>query len=389
MAGFEVLDGVAAVPRAEWNALVGDGSPFLEWDWLASLEEAGCVAPESGWQAWPLVARENGRLLAACPLYVKGHSEGEFVFDWSWADAAERAGLRYYPKLLVGVPFTPVTGARFLVAPGEDRALWTQRLADALRGICVERSLSSVHVNFCREDEAESLASSDFLLRVGFQYHWHNQGYSDFEDYLGRFRSKRRNQIRRERREMETQGVCIEAVSGDALSDELFEAMFSCYVTNVQAHYWGRQYLNRHFFELLRERFGERLCFIVARRGGEVLAGTTNVVKGDTFYGRYWGALQPLRHLHFNVCYYAPVEYCIERGLERMEPGAGGDYKWLRGFDATPTRSLHFLAEPRLAHAVEHFLERERDEAARVIDELGQASPLRRRPPEGSPARPR
>jgi predicted N-acyltransferase len=389
VARFEVLDGVSAVPRDEWNALVGDESPFLEWEWLASLEQAGCVAAESGWQAWPLVARENGRLLAACPLYVKGHSEGEFVFDWSWADAAERSGIRYYPKLLVGVPFTPVTGARFLVAPGERRAAWARRLADGLRELCVERELSGVHVNFCRENEVEELDGSGFLLRLGFQYHWRNPGYASFEDYLGRFRSKRRNQIRRERREMEAQGVTLEALSGEALSDELFETLFRCYRANVRAHYWGRQYLNRRFFELLRERFRDRLCFVVARRGQEILAGTINVVKGDTFYGRYWGALRPLRHLHFNVCYYAPIEHCIERGLARMEPGAGGDYKWLRGFDATPTRSLHFLAEPRLAHAVERFLDSERREARRVIDELERASPLRRRLPEGSPGPPR
>jgi predicted N-acyltransferase len=246
-----------------------------------------------------------------------------------------------------------------------------------------------VHVNFCRDDEVEALEDSGFLLRHGFQYHWHNPGYQGFEDYLARFRSKRRNQIRRERREMERQGVVIEALCGDEIADELFDPIFRCYESTVQAHYWGRQYLNTRFFELLRQRFRSRLCFVLARRGSEILAGTANVVKGDAFYGRYWGALRPLRHLHFNVCYYAPIEHCIERGIRRLEPGAGGDYKWLRGFDATPTRSLHFLAEPRLAQAVARFLEHERREAARVIDELDRASPLRKRDRAGSPARPR
>jgi len=385
---FELLDGVSDLPREEWNALVGDESPFLEWDWLASLEQAGCVAPEHGWRASPLVVREQERLVAACPLYVKEHSEGEFVFDWAWADAAERAGIRYYPKLLAAVPFTPVTGARFLTAAQEDRALWTPQLAGALQKICSDWGLSGVHVNFCREDEAEGAPARDYLLRIGFQYHWRNHGYETFEDYLGRFRSKRRNQIRRERREMERQGITIEPISGDAVSDEIFDAMFACYEATVQAHSWGRQYLNRDFFELLRERFGQRLCFVVARRGREIVGGTTNVVKGDTFYGRYWGALEPLRHLHFNVCYYAPIEYCIQRGLACMEPGAGGDYKWLRGFEATPTRSLHFLAEPRLAQAVERFLESERREAARVIDELERASPIRGKSPAGSREQP-
>jgi predicted N-acyltransferase len=376
---IELLDGVSRVPRDEWNALVRDESPFLEWDWLASLEEAGCVGAETGWRPLPLLAREGERLLAACPLYVKGHSEGEFVFDWSWADAAERSGIRYYPKLLVGVPFTPVTGARFLVAAGEDRALWIQRLAEALRGLCRSNGLSGVHVNFCRRDETAPLEGSDFMLRVGIQYHWNNQGYASFEDYLTRFRSKRRNQIRRERRALAEAGVVTEVLAGNAISDDLFEPMFACYRATVDAHAWGRRYLNRRFFELLRERFRERLCCVLARRDGEILGATTNVLKGDGFFGRYWGALRPQRYLHFEVCYYRAIEFCIERGLATMEPGAGGDYKWLRGFDATPTYSLHYLSEPRLARAVGDFLHAERAEADRVIDELARVGPLRKR----------
>ena len=379
MAELELLPGVAAAPRDEWNALVGDASPFLEWDWLASLEQSGCVGPETGWQPLPLVAREAGRLVAACPLYVKAHSEGEFVFDWSWADAAERAGIRYYPKLLVGVPFTPVTGPRFLVAAGRDRAPWVRALGEGLRRLCEDRELSGVHVNFCREDEVDALEALGFLPRVGIQYHWSNRGYAGFDDYLAAFRSKKRNQIRRERRAVEETGVRTEVVSGDAIGEELLEPMFRCYRATVDAHAFGRRYLSRRFFELLAERFRDRLCFVVARRGGRIVAGTTNVVKGDAFYGRYWGALEPIRHLHFDVCYYAPIEWCIERGIQRFEPGAGGDYKWLRGFDATPTFSLHHLTEPRLAHAVSSFLDRERAEAHRVIEALGRASPLRHR----------
>ncbi len=371
----ELLEGVAGLPREAWNDLVGDESPFLEWDWLASLEEAGTVGPGTGWLARPLVIREGERLLAACPLYVKTHSEGEFVFDWGWADAAQRAGIRYYPKLLVGVPFTPVTGARFLVAKGEDREVWIPRLAAALLEACRGSNLSGVHVNFCREPETLPLTDSDFLLRVGFQYHWTNPGYRDFDDYLNEFRSKRRNQIRRERREMETAGIEIRCVTGDEIDDDLFTPMYDCYLATIQNHYWGRQYLNPRFFSLLAERFRRRLCFAVARRDGEVIGGTTNVIKGDTFYGRYWGALQPQRFLHFNVCYYAAIEHCIRAGLRRFEPGAGGDYKYLRGFDAHPTYSLHFLAEPRLADAVESFLDAERSEAASVIERLRDQSP--------------
>ena len=376
---IDLLDGVGEVPRDEWNALVGEESPFLEWDWLASLEHAGCVGPASGWRPRPLVVREGGRLLAACPLYEKDHSEGEFVFDWSWADAAERAGIRYYPKLLVGVPFTPVTGARFLVAEGEDRQTWTRRLGAALREICLGGQLSGVHINFCREVETRPLADAEYLLRVGVQYHWRNAGYRCFEDYLAQFRSKRRNQIRRERREMRDRGIQIECLVGDAIPDELFATLYRCYLSTVENHTWGRRYLNRRFFQLLGRHFRSRLCFVVARREGEVIAGTANVVKGDTFYGRYWGALLPVRYLHFNVCYYKAIEYCIEAGLQRFEPGAGGDYKYLRGFDAQPTYSLHFLAEPRLARAVSSFLDAERAEAARVIGHLQEHSALKAR----------
>ena len=373
----EVLEGVAQIPREEWNALVADASPFLEWEWLASLEQSGCVGAAMGWQPRPLVLREDSKIVAACPLYLKQHSEGEFVFDWGWADAAHRAGIDYYPKLLVGVPFTPVTGARFLTAPGTDRARAIARLGAGLRELCDNHRLSGVHVNFCLPDERDALAGTGYLLRVGLQYHWHNAGYTSFDDYLGHLRSKRRNQVKRERRGVREQGVSTEVLHGDAIPDALFEPMFRCYCSTVDAHSYGRRYLNREFFELLRLRFRHRLCFVVARRGGEIVAGTTNVVKGDALYGRYWGGLRPLRYLHFDVCYYAAIEHCIDAGLARFEPGAGGDYKFLRGFDAQPTYSLHYLADSRLSRAVERFLESERAEAARAIDALHEHSQLK------------
>jgi predicted N-acyltransferase len=384
MEGFELLPGVRSLARDEWNALVGEDSPFLEWEWLASLEESGAAADGNGWAARPLVAREGGRLVAACPLYVKGHSEGEFVFDWGWADAAGRAGIDYYPKLLVGVPFTPVTGGRLLTAPGVDRAAWLARCAEALRELCLANELSGAHVNFCRDDERAALEAAGFLPRLGFQYHWRNEGFAGFEGYLASLRSKRRNQVRRERRELAAQGVRVEALAGDAIPDALFPRMFRLYQQTVRENPWGRQYLNERFFELLRERFRRRLCFVVAWRGDELLAGTVNVEKGDALYGRYWGAFEALRHLHFNVCYYGGIERCIERGLARFEPGAGGDYKQLRGFDASPTWSCHFLADPRLQDAVRHFLERERAEAGRAIDWLTEHTARRRdgEPPE-------
>jgi len=370
MPGIELLDGVAAVARDEWNALVGDESPFLEWDWLASLEHAGAVGGATGWIPRPLVARRQGRIVAACPLYLKTHSEGEFVFDWGWAEAAQRAGIDYYPKLLVGVPFTPVGGARFLVAAGEERSAWVARLAGALREITAANGLSGVHVTFCREDEVEAARAAGYLVRIGLQYHWTNPGYACFDDYLARFRSKRRNQIRREQRSLREQEVSLEVLTGDGIGSELVEPLYRFYRTTLDKRPWGRRYLTPRFFELLRERFRQRLCVVLARQGGRIVAGTLNVQKGEALYGRYWGCEREIPHLHFNVCYYAAIEHCIRAGLRRFEPGAGGDYKHVRGFDACPTWSLHFLGDPRLAAAVERFLEAERAEARQAIDWL-------------------
>jgi predicted N-acyltransferase len=370
-------EGIASLPKDEWDALVGNESPFLEWAFLASLEDAGTLGEEAGWSPKPLVARENGRIVAACPLYAKTNSEGEFVFDYSWADASYRAGINYYPKLLVGVPFSPVSGSRFLVHPDADRTIWIERLGAALREICRANDISSVHVNFCLPNEAEALKQLGFHTRIGLQYHWHNQGYRDFEGYLGAFRSKRRNQIRRERREMLSQGIRIEAYAGDAISAELIDPIYRFYLSTIRERAWGRQYLNRETFELLVERFRHRLVFIIAEQAGEKIAGTFNVQKGDTLYGRYWGAIRQVRHLHFNVCYYAAIEHCIENGLDRFEPGAGGEYKQVRGFDASPTYSAHFISDPRLAGAIEQFLESERSHAENTIDWYRENSALK------------
>ncbi len=375
-----LVDGVASLPPESWDALVGEESPFLEWAWLASLEEASAVRETTGWSSRPLVARRNGRLVAACPLYVKGHSEGEFVFDFAWADAAWRAGIEYYPKLLVGVPFTPVAGARILTATGEDRAAWIRRFAVALRELCGANDCSGVHVNFCREDERRGFEAEGYLPRLGFQYHWHNHGYPGFEGYLARLRSKRRNQIRRERREVAAQGVRVESRLGHDIPERWWDAMFRFYRATVDANPWGRPYLNRRVFELLERRFRDRTCFVMASRGEELVGGTFNVQKGDALYGRYWGASLPIRHLHFEVCYYAGIEHCIRNGLARFEPGAGGEYKQIRGFDARPTWSVHFLADERLHAAVARHLEAERAEAHQAIDWLRERSALKAGP---------
>jgi hypothetical protein len=377
MSDLAIADGVGSLDRAQWNALVGEDSPFLEWDWLAGMEATGVVGAEAGWLARPLVAFEGDRLVAACPSYVKGNSEGEFVFDHGWAEAAHRAGIRYYPKLLVGVPFTPVAGARFLVAPDADRRHWIPRFAAALRELALGNELSSVHVNFCREDELAALEAAGWLPRVGLQYHWLSRGWTTFDEYLDSLRHKRRKEVRRELRAVAEAGVAIEVRCGADIPDAWFEPMWRFYRATIDHNPWGRLYLNPAFFELVRERFRDRLCFAMALRGATPIGGAFNVRKGDALYGRYWGATEFVKHLHFAVCYYAGIEHCIAEGLTRFEPGAGGHYKQVRGFDAQPTRSAHFLAEPRLAHAVARYLEHERAETNDAIAHLREHSALK------------
>ncbi|MGH7785275.1 MAG: GNAT family N-acetyltransferase [Candidatus Binatia bacterium] len=368
---------IADIAREEWDALVGaEGSPFLEWDWLDALEQSGCVTARSGWSPHHLTVRENGHLVAAAPMYLKGHSQGEFVFDHTWAEAAERAGLRYYPKLLVGVPLTPATGRRLLTHPDRPREALLATLAQGLVELCGSNELSSVHVNFCADDEVAPLREAGFLHRQGVQYHWRNQGYGGFDDYLAALRSKRRTQVRRELRDVAEQGVEIEVLEGDAIDDALFEPMFRIYLSTIEKLPWGRQYLNQPFFEQLKQRWKRNLCFVAARQQGEVIAGAINVQKAGVLYGRYWGCLREVRHLHFVACYYAGIRHSIDRGFSRFEPGAGGDYKHWRGFDATATHSLHYLAHPGLARAVADFVARERAYIDEVIVELGERSAL-------------
>jgi len=372
-----VLGGLGDVTRDAWDRLVATGSPFVEWSWLATLEDSGAASEARGWRPHHFALWEGTRLIGACPAYVKSHSDGEFVFDHGWAAGAARGGIAYYPKLLVAVPFTPVTGERFLAAD-TDRPGATEALAAALEDTCRRERLSSVHVNFCRPQDAEALVARGWLRRSGYQYHWTNAGFRSFDEYLASLRSKRRNQVRRERRELTAQGVEITVYAGGDIPDALFPRMFELYRRTVAELPWGRQYLDRRFFTLARDRLRDRLCFVVARQGGQIIAGTFNVEKGDTLYGRYWGTLRSLRHLHFNVCYYAAIEYAIARGLARFEPGAGGDFKHLRGFDPRPTESVHFIRDSRLRAAIADFLAHERPAVAREIEWLDDQSALKR-----------
>jgi predicted N-acyltransferase len=370
---------IAEVGREEWDALVGpDGSPFLEWDWLDALEESGCVSAKTGWAPHHLLVRDGERLVAAAPMYLKGHSQGEFVFDHTWAEAAERAGIQYYPKLVVAVPLTPATGQRIVTHPGESRAALLTVVAGALRDLCTGNRLSSVHVNFCAEDEVAPLREAGFLHRQGVQYHWRNHGYGGFDDYLAQMRSKRRTQVRRELRDVVEAGVVVTPLEGEAIDDDLFEPMFRIYKSTIDKLYWGRQYLNAAFFQQLRRRWKRNLCFVAAQRGNQLVAGAINVQKAGVLYGRYWGCFEEVRHLHFVTCYYAGIEHCIRRGLTRFEPGAGGEYKHWRGFDAAVTHSLHYLAHEGFASAVADFLARERAHVDAVVGELDERSALKK-----------
>ncbi|MCC6848458.1 MAG: GNAT family N-acetyltransferase [Deltaproteobacteria bacterium] len=374
-----ILNDLRAVAPAAWDALTARASPFLEWAWLASLEEAGCVGERTGWMPQHLALHDDdGRLVGACPLYVKAHSQGEFVFDHGWAEAAMRAGIRYYPKLLVATPFTPATGVRFLSHPVADRARVRRALATALRELCGNDGYSSVHVNFCLPEEADALEALGYVRRVGYQFQWTNPGWRTFDDYLAALRSKRRNQVRRERRELAAQDVAIATHVGDAIPDELFAPMFDLYRSTVEKFSWGHRYLNAKLFDLLRRRWKRRLAFVVARRRDRIVAGTLNVWKHGVLYGRYWGAFEDIRHLHFNVCYYAAIELALALGVTRFEPGAGGEFKHLRGFDARATTSMHFLGDPRLADAVGRYLVDERRAVAREIGWLDAQTALRR-----------
>jgi predicted N-acyltransferase len=289
-----------------------------------------------------------------------------------------RAGIPYFPKLLAAVPFTPVTGTRLLTAPDAARPALVEALAAAMERESADRNLSSVHMNFCLPDEADALAARGWLRRVGWQYQWNNPGFASFDAYLESLRSKRRNQVRRERRALDEQAIEITSCTGDEIPDPLFARMFTLYRTTIDKLPWGQQYLDLPFFRLVGERWRHRLCFIVARQQGQVIAGTFNVRKGDVFYGRYWGTVRDVPFLHFNVCYYAAIEYCVAHGLRRIEPGAGGEFKMLRGFDATPTVSMHWIRHSGLRDAIAKFLVQERRAVAHEIRWLASKSALKR-----------
>ncbi|MGA3123767.1 MAG: GNAT family N-acetyltransferase [Polyangiaceae bacterium] len=368
---IRVLESVREVPPERWDALIGDdSSPFVEHAWLEALETTGCVGGRTGWLPRHLSLWRGADLVAAAPSYAKQHSEGEFVFDWGWAEFAERIGIHYYPKLVIAVPFTPATGDRVLVSRGEDRDAVVAVFADAARQLCERLGTSGAHVLFPRESEAAAWQASGYLLRDGFQFHWHRQGAATFDHYLGRFSSKQRNQVRRELRHVSDAGIVVEALPPEGHTPAVAHTMHGFYASTIGKHgVWGRLYLNEAFFQRVVERFRDRLAWVVARdtATGELVGGAFNVVKRNRLYGRYWGTNSNVPFLHFVVCYYAGIRICLERGLDVFEPGAGGEHKRVRGFAPTLTRSAHWLADGRLRSALSPWLERERDRVRSII----------------------
>ena len=360
------------IPRESWDALLREGSsPFVEHTWLDCLEEANCVGETAGWIPHHLALYDGEDLVAAAPAYAKLNSEGEFVFDWSWADLANRMGIAYYPKLVLAVPFTPATGDRVLVHPQRDRIETITLFAQALRSVVKQLELSSAHVLFPREDEARAWGDAGFAIRHGVQYHWSNREppFTSYEDFLATLPQKKRTQIRRERKQPTMDGVEIATLRPEECTPAMADTMYALYGITVDKYFYGRRYMKKRFFELLTERFADRLAWVVARKDGEIIASAFNVKKDGIIYGRYWGAHVDMPFLHFNVCYYHGVEQAIREGCTLFNPGAGGEHKKVRGFVPTITYSAHHIENARFRDVLESFLERERRGVAAYVAE--------------------
>jgi len=354
------------------------GNPFVSYDFLASLEASSSVGGRTGWQPRHLLAEDaSGALLGAAPCYVKRHSRGEYVFDHGWAEAFERAGGDYYPKLQVAVPFTPVTGPRLLARPSPLAHAVRGALADALAEITTASELSSAHVTFLPEPEWRALGKRGFLQRTDQQFHWENAGYATFDDFLAALASRKRKSIRRERKEALAPGIEVSWLTGSELTEAAWDAFFAFYM-DTGSRKWGRPYLTREFFSIVGEKMRDRILLVMAKRAGRWIAGAINFIGADTLYGRNWGAIEQHPFLHFELCYYQAIDYAIAHKLKRVEAGAQGEHKLARGYLPHTTYSAHFIANPGLRRAVAEYLERERAYVQTAGEELAAAAPFRK-----------
>jgi|CXWL01.1.fsa_nt_gi predicted N-acyltransferase len=364
-----VVESLAGVPAAAWNSLAGT-DPFTSHEFLSALIDTGCASGRSGWQPQVLLLEKDGVLAGAMPMFLKSHSYGEYVFDWAWADAYQRHGLAYYPKLLCAVPFTPVTGPRLLAADDAGRG----KLAAA--ALDMSREVSSLHVLFPPSAEAELLRGAGMLLRRTVQFHWQNQDYADFEDFLARMTRHRRKVIRQERRRVREAGVQFRWLRGAEIERGHWEFFERCYRRTYAAHR-SSPYLNLEFFLRLSAVLPQNCLMIVAERAGKPVAATLNIVSGEKIWGRYWGAAEHIPLLHFECCYYQAIEYAIANRLRLFEGGAQGEHKLFRGLLPVETHSAHWLAHPSFASAIEDYLQRETAGITRYVDELNEHSPFR------------
>jgi len=367
---------IAEIPAASWDACAGGVNPSVCHAFLTALEESGSTTSRTGWTPQHLsIAGPDGTILGVAPLYAKTHSYGEYIFDYGWADAYERAGRRYYPKLLSAAPFTPIPGPRLMLkagAPAETRA----HLIAGMIELAKRRRISSLHVNFPEQGDMEALSEAGFLQRLGQQFHWSNDGYRDFGDYLDALNSRKRKAVKKERREALAPGLEIEVLTGADLTPRHWDAFYEFYLATADRK-WGSAYLNRRFFALIGERMPEKIVLVMARHRATYVAGALNLLGTDTIYGRNWGSYGEYKFLHFECCYYQAIEFAITHGLKRVEAGAQGPHKIQRGYLPAPTFSAHWIPDPAFRRAVAQFLARERDMVARKMDGLAEFSPFR------------
>ena len=369
---LEVASSLAGVAPGAWDALT-DGNPFLSHAFLTALEDTGCATAGTGWAPSHLLLKEAGVLHGAVPLYLKDHSYGEYVFDWAWADAYQRHGLAYYPKLVAAVPFTPVAGPRLLAHAAAHR----ETLAAGALQLARDLGVSSLHVLFPAETDMEALAQQGLMLRRGVQFHWRNEGYPDFDAFLAAMNHEKRKKIRQERRRVRDAGITFEWLEGPAIAPEDWVFFHRCYRNTYRAH-GSTPYLNLAFFQRIGIALREQLLLVVARRAGRPIAASLNVRGGTRLYGRYWGSVEYESGLHFEACYYQAIEYCISRGVAVFEGGAQGEHKMARGLLPVATASAHWLAHPEFSQAVETFLAREGRGVSHYVSELAERTPFKR-----------
>ncbi len=373
----EFIDSLAAVSAAEWDAVAATDYPFLRHAFLLGMEETACTTAATGWQPCHLLLRQNGRLVALLPLYLKSHSYGEYVFDWSWADAWQRSGLSYYPKLVSAIPFTPATGPRLCIAAGLDSsALWNSALA-AIRSFAAARGISSWHLLFPDEDTSADLLAAGLPQRMTTQFHWFNEGFSSFDDFLGTFASRKRKNLRRERERVNQQGLQLQLLRGAEITQAYWQQFHRFYQLTYARRSGHGGYLTRDFFLQTAPSLGEQVIMVVAEHAGRAVAAALYFRSENTLFGRYWGCIEDFDCLHFEACYYQGIEYCIREGLQRFDPGAQGEHKIQRGFRPVQTYSNHWIADPQLAAAVADFTRRERPHIEAYRQEAATLLPFR------------